>query len=51
MQYDTGSRCVFYNRYHIVRSRKYRHKGLTGNKRFCWFAARSWTKQIALPLL
>ena len=30
MQYDTGSHCVFYHRYHLVWSTKYRYKVLTG---------------------
>ena len=30
MQYDTGKHCVFYHRYHIVWSTKYRYKVLTG---------------------
>jgi len=30
MQYDTGKHCVFYHRYHIVWSTKYRFKVLTG---------------------
>ena len=31
MQYDTGKHCVFYHRYHIVWSTKYRYKVLTGD--------------------
>ena len=30
MQYSTGKHCVFYHRYHIVWSTKYRYKVLTG---------------------
>ena len=30
MQYDTGKHCVFYHRYHLVWSTKYRFKVLTG---------------------
>src|SRR6056297_2966972 len=30
MQYDTGKHCVFYHRYHIVWSTKYRYTVLTG---------------------
>ena len=30
MQYDTGKHCVFYHRYHLVWSTKYRYKVLTG---------------------
>ncbi|OED49192.1 transposase [Rhodobacteraceae bacterium (ex Bugula neritina AB1)] len=30
MQYDTGSHCVFYHRFHIVWSTKYRYKVLHG---------------------
>ncbi|QAX28746.1 IS200/IS605 family transposase [Leisingera sp. NJS204] len=30
MQYDTGEHCVFYHRYHIVWSTKYRYKVLRG---------------------
>jgi putative transposase len=30
MQYDAGKHCVFYHRYHIVWSTKYRYKVLTG---------------------
>ena len=33
MQYDTGSHCVFYHRYHIVWSTKYRYQVLTGDIR------------------
>lgn len=33
MQYDTGKHCVFYHRYHIVWSTKYRFKVLTGDLR------------------
>ena len=33
MQYDTGKHCVFYHRYHIVWSTKYRYKVLTGRVR------------------
>jgi REP-associated tyrosine transposase len=33
MQYDTGKHCVFYHRYHIVCSTKYRYKVLTGGLR------------------
>ena len=33
MQYDTGSHCVFYRRYHIVWSTKYRFKVLQGEIR------------------
>jgi len=33
MQYDTGKHCVFYHRYHIVWSTKYRYKVLTGGVR------------------
>ncbi|MEM9230392.1 MAG: IS200/IS605 family transposase [Pseudomonadota bacterium] len=33
MQYDTGSHCVFYRRYHIVWSTKYRYKVLQGDIR------------------
>ena len=29
-QYNAGKHCVFYHRYHIVWSSKYRHKVLTG---------------------
>lgn len=32
-QYDTGSHCVFYHRYHLVWSTKYRFKVLTGEVR------------------
>ena len=31
MQYDTGKHCVFYHRYHLVWSTKYRYKVLTGD--------------------
>lgn len=30
MQYNTGKHCVFYHRYHLVWSTKYRYKLLTG---------------------
>jgi len=30
MQYEKGKHCVYYHRYHIVWSTKYRHKVLTG---------------------
>ena len=30
MQYDTGKHCVFYHRYHIVWTTKYRYKVLRG---------------------
>ncbi len=30
MQYNTGKHCVFYHRYHLVWSTKYRYKILTG---------------------
>ena len=30
MQYDKGKHCVFYHRYHVVWSTKYRYKVLTG---------------------
>ncbi|MEM7211418.1 MAG: IS200/IS605 family transposase [Pseudomonadota bacterium] len=33
MQYDKGKHCVFYHRYHIVWSTKYRFKVLRGNLR------------------
>ena len=33
MQYDKGKHCVFYRRYHIVWSTKYRFKVLRGNLR------------------
>ena len=33
MHYDTGKHCVFYHRYHIVWSTKYRFKVLTGDVR------------------
>ncbi len=33
MQYNTGKHCVFYHRYHIVWSTKYRFKVLTGDLR------------------
>ena len=33
MQYDTGKHCVFYHRFHIVWSTKYRYKVLTGDLR------------------
>ena len=33
MQYDTGKHCVFYHRYHLVWSTKYRYKVLTGDIR------------------
>lgn len=33
MQYDTGSHCVFYHRYHLVWSTKYRFKALRGSVR------------------
>ena len=33
MQYDTGKHCVFYHRYHLVWSTKYRYKVLAGNVR------------------
>ena len=33
MQYDTGKHCVFYRRYHLVWSTKYRFKVLTGQVR------------------
>lgn len=33
MQYDTGKHCVFYHRYHIVWSTKYRFKVLHGDLR------------------
>ena len=33
MQYDKGKHCVFYHRYHIVWSTKYRFKVLTGDLR------------------
>jgi putative transposase len=33
MQYDTGKHCVFYHRYHIVWSKKYRYKVLQGDLR------------------
>ena len=31
MQYNTGKHCVFYHRYHLVWSTKYRYKVLQGN--------------------
>ena len=33
MQYDTGRHCVFYHRYHLVWSTKYRYKVLHGQVR------------------
>ncbi len=33
MQYDSGKHCVFYHRYHLVWSTKYRYKVLRGNIR------------------
>jgi len=33
MQYNTGKHCVFYHRYHLVWSTKYRYKILQGNVR------------------
>ena len=33
MQYNTGKHCVFYHRYHLVWSTKYRYKILQGNIR------------------
>ena len=33
MQYDTGKHCVFYHRYHLVWSTKYRFKVLRGQIR------------------
>ena len=33
MQYDTGKHCIFYHRYHLVWSTKYRYKVLTGDLR------------------
>lgn len=33
MRYDTGKHCVFYHRYHIVWSTKYRYKVLTAGVR------------------
>ncbi|MDU8914049.1 IS200/IS605 family transposase, partial [Aestuariicoccus sp. MJ-SS9] len=33
MQYDKGKHCVFYHRYHLVWSTKYRFKVLTGRVR------------------
>ena len=33
MQYDTGKHCVFYHRYHLVWSTKYRYKVLCGDVR------------------
>ena len=33
MHYDIGSHCVFYHRYHLVCSTKYRYKVLTGDIR------------------
>ena len=33
MQYDTGKHCVFYHRYHLVWSTKYRFKVLRGDIR------------------
>ena len=33
MQYNTGKHCVYYHRYHIVWSTKYRFKVLRGNLR------------------
>ncbi len=33
MQYDTGKHCVFYHRYHLVWSTKYRYKVLLGDIR------------------
>ena len=33
MHYDTGSHCVFYHRYHLVWSTKYRYKVQTGDIR------------------
>ncbi len=33
MQYDTGKHCVFYHRYHLVWSTKYRYKVLLGDVR------------------
>ena len=33
MQYNTGSHCVFYHRYHLVWSTKYRFKVLKGQVR------------------
>lgn len=34
MQYETGKHCVFYHRYHLVWSTKYRYKVLHGDVRF-----------------
>ncbi|MEP1613728.1 MAG: transposase, partial [Roseobacter sp.] len=31
MQYSTGKHCVFYHRYHLVWSTKYRYKVLQGD--------------------
>ena len=33
MEYDTGKHCVFYHRYHLVWSTKYRYKVLHGDVR------------------
>ncbi len=33
MQYDTGKHCVFYRRYHLVWSTRYRYRELTGQVR------------------
>ena len=33
MQYDKGKHCVFYHRYHLVWSTKYRYKVLLGDVR------------------
>jgi putative transposase len=33
MQYDRGKHCVFYHRYHLVWSTKYRYKVLLGDVR------------------
>ena len=33
MQYDTGKHCVYYHRYHLVWSTKYRYKVLQGDIR------------------
>ncbi len=33
MQYDTGKHCVYYHRYHLVWSTKYRYEMLQGDVR------------------
>jgi putative transposase len=51
MQYDKGKHCVFYHRYHLVWSTKYRYKVLVGDIRLLVAALFSVIARLAPPFL